>query len=243
MKVPTYHKYGLTKAGVDKSELRDRKISDILTHHLTIGIGIVLGILIYILNYSKVQPSNFIQAVMQVFLFASVGVICVGIPAVLFKFAEIFYFKYIRSKSKEKQNIEKYREEREEFDFWKIRKDYSFWRVLDGLSFEKEIINIFLHMGGVIKDELYTDEYPNDRVIEIEGGNVYISFNTGNEITETGYIQNIINLKEKKSCVSAKIFSQRGFSRKVWESGNENGIGLYDINGLIKMVREIKTIK
>jgi hypothetical protein len=91
MKVPTYHKYGLTKAGIEKSELRDRKISDILTHHLTIGIGVALGVLVYILNYSKVQPSTFIQAVMQIFLFASMGVFVLACCGV-FKVAEILYF-------------------------------------------------------------------------------------------------------------------------------------------------------
>ena len=240
MKVPTYHKYGLTKAKIKKSELRDKKISDILTHHLTIGIGVVLGILVYILNYSEVQPSTFIQAVMQVFLFASMGVICVGVPAVLFKLAEMFYFKYISQKTKEKQNIKKYYEDREEFDFWKIRTDFSFWRVLDGFSFEKEVMNIFMHMGYEIDKDAFSEENPNDRIVAHEDKNYYVSFNTGKEILEINVLENLLELKDKKGCQQLKVFSQKGFGKKAKDYGKEKNIELFDINGLVKIVRSIR---
>jgi len=241
MKVPTFHKYGLTKARIEKSEIRDRKISDILTHHLTIGIGVAFGILIYILNYNAVQPSTIIQAVMQVFLFASMGVICVGVPAVLFKLAEMFYFKYISQKSEEKQSIKKYYEERDEYDFWKIRTDYSFWRVLDGLSFEKEVINIYMHMGYEVNEDETTEENPYDRVLVKDEINCYVSFNTGKEIFETSVIDDLIGLKKVKTCNELKIFSQKGFNKKVSDYTKEKNVDLYDINGLIKLVRTVKS--
>src|SRR4030095_14096326 len=152
MKVPTYHKFGLKKSQVTKSDSRDKKISDILTHHLTILIGSALGIAVYIIYYNKVNPSTFIQVVMQFFLFASMGVLCVGIPAVLFKLIEMFYFKQIKEKTASHKSMQEYRQQRDEFDVWKIRKDYSFWSTLDGLSFEKEILNIYMHLGYSIKE-------------------------------------------------------------------------------------------
>jgi len=243
LKVPTYHKYGLTKAGVKRSELRDRKISDILTHHLTIGIGSALGVLVYILNYSRVQPSNVIQAVMQVFLFASMGVLCVGVPAVLFKLAEMFYFKYISPRSVEKQNIKKYHEDRHEYDFWKIRMDYSFWRVLDGLSFEREVINIYMHMGYSITDEEFSEENPYDRILSSENKRYYISFNTSKEMTGFAELNELMKRKSIKNCDTLMVFSQAGFNKKASEFAKENNIELFDINGLIKLVKTIKLEK
>jgi len=242
MKVPTFQKYGLTKAGVEKSELRDKKISDILTHHLTIGIGIVFGVLIYILNYSKVHPSTFIQIIMQVFLFASMGVLCVGIPAVLFKFAEMFYFKYFRSKTLEKQNIQKYYEEKEEFDFWKIRKDYSFWKVLDGLSFEREIMNVYSYLDYTINDDTMSIETANDKVLTKENERTYISFETGKEITDTGKIDKLVELKKQNNCENVILFTQPGINRKIIDYAKENNVQVNDINGIIKIVKTVPVI-
>jgi hypothetical protein len=243
LKVPTYHKYGLTKARVDKSELRDRKISDILTHHLTIGIGIVLGILVYILNYSAVQPSTVIQAVMQVFLFASMGVICVGIPAVLFKLAEMLYFKYISPRSEEKQSIKKYQEDRHQYDFWKIRQDYSFWRVLDGLSFEREIMNIYMHLGYSMAEDEFDNELPYDRILTSGDKRSYVSFNTSKEISEAAAIELLLKKKSEKNCDSLWVFSQKGLGKKASDYAKRNNVELYDINGLIRIVKTIKLEK
>jgi len=241
MKVPTYHKFGLTKARVQQSEIRDKKISDILTHHLTIGIGIGFGLVIYVFYYTRVKPSTLLQFVMQIFLFASMGIICVGIPAVLFKLGEMFYFKHIKEKTEEHKTIVKYNEERDEFDFWKIRKDYSFWRILDGLSFEKEVMNTLMHIGYEIKDDLYSDNNPNDRILFKDGNYFYLSFNTKSiEISETDIVDKLLRLKDEIKCEELLIFSQKGYSKKIFDYTNGKPIKLYDINGIIKVVRTIK---
>jgi len=239
LKVPTFQKYGLTKAGVKKSELRDKKISEILTHNLTIGIGVVIGVLIYILYYSVIRPSSFIQIMMQIFLFASMGVLCVGIPAVIFKFAEMFYFKYLSSRTEEKQNIKKYYEEREDFDFWKIRKDYSFWKVLDGLSFEREIMNIYSYLGYTMKDYELSEISSNDRVLSKENYSVYIAFETSKEITNTDRIDNLLELKESNNCDEVIMFAQPGFNKKVFDTAKVRKVQFNDINGIIKLVKTI----
>lgn len=243
MKVPTYHKFGLTKSEVEQSESRDKKISDILTHHLTITIGLALGVLVYIIYYNEVKPSTFIQIVMQVFLFASMGVLCVGIPAVLFKLAEMFYFKHIKGNTAKHKTMQKYHRERDEFDFWKIRKDYSFWKILDGLSFEKEIMNIYMHMGYGIQEEMNSDEDLNDRIIFKDDKFSYLFFNTkAAEIAETELIHKLLLKAEENKCEELMVFSQRGFNKKVPEYSRDKKVNLFDINGIIKIVRTV-TIK
>lgn len=241
MKVPTYHKFGLTKAQIEKSESRDKKISDILTHHLTVGIGIAFGLVIYVIYFNKVRPDTFIQIVMQVSLFASLGVICVGVPAVLFKLAEMFYFKKIKHKTVEHKTIMAYREERDEFDFWKLRKDYSFWKYLDGLSFEKEIMNIYMHLGYELKDDMFSEENPNDRIIHNEEKNYYLSFNTlHKEISETSKIDELVNRMQEHNCDELLVFSQQGFNKKVVTYSADKPLILFDINGLVKLARTVK---
>lgn len=240
MKVPTYHKFGLTKTQLKQVETRDKKISDILTHHLTIAIGIALGIAVYIIYYRQVQPETFIQVIMQVFLFASMGVLCVGIPAVLFKLAEIYYFKS-KEKTDEHKIIKTYNEERDEFDFWKIRKDYSFWRLLDGLSFEKEIMNIFMHLGYELKDDLFDEDNPNDRIIHKNNRNYYLHFNTKiSEISEVKFIENLLEKMTQHICHELLVFSQKGFSKKVTDHFKDENIKLHDINGITRLIRTIK---
>ncbi|MCI0449447.1 MAG: hypothetical protein L0Y79_06640 [Chlorobi bacterium] len=241
MKVPTYHKFGLTKARMRQSEIRDKKISDILTHHLTIGIGVAFGLVIYVFYYMQVKPATLLQFVMQVFLFASLGIICVGVPAVLFKLGEMFYFKHIKEKTKEHKTITKYNEERDQYDFWRIRKDYSFWRILDGLSFEKEVMNILMHLGYEVKDDLYSDDNPNDRILSKDGSNFYLSFNTkSTEVKEIEFIDSLTKRQIEKNCNELLIFSQKGFNKKITDNLKSDNVKLYDINGIIKVVRTIK---
>ncbi len=240
MKVPTFQKFGITKARLRTIETRDKKISDILTHHLTIGIGIAFGLVVYILYFNKVQPDNFIQIVTQVFIFASLGIICVGVPAVLFKLAEMFYIKQ-RSKTDEHKVITKYNEERDNFDFWKIRKDYSFWNMMDGLSYEKEVMNIYLHLGYEDKAELNDEEFDQDRVLGFEDKLYYFTFHTKiTEFKDSAEIDKLLVRKDKNNCDFLNIYSPKGFHKSINEFIKDKPINLFDINGIIKVVRTIK---
>lgn len=240
MKVPTYHKFGLTKTQLKEVETKDKKISDILTHHLTIGIGLALGAVVYIIYYNEVQPSTFIQVVMQIFLFASMGVLCVGIPAVLFKVAEMYYFKR-KENTEEHKTIKAYQEERDEFDFWKLRKDYSFWNILDGFSFEKEVMNIYMHLGYELKEDMFSEENPNARIIHKDEKNYYLYFNTKHkEISETSFVDNLIKKMDEHDCSELMVFSQKGFAKKVLTAFKDTNAKLYDIAGIVKVVKTIK---
>ncbi|GEM_PF-1404410 len=240
MKVPTFQKFGLTKAQLKVIETKDKKISDILTHHLTIGIGIAFGLVVYVIYFTKVQPDNFIQIITQVFIFASLGIICVGVPALLFKLAEMFYFKQ-KSKTPESRNISKYNEERDNYEFWKIRKDYSFWNMMDGLSFEKEVMNIYLHLGYEDKGELSEENRDQDRILSYDGKLHYFTFHTKiTEFKESEEIDKLLVRKEKSGCDTLNIFSQRGFHKSLNGFINNKPVNLFDINGIIKVVRTIK---
>jgi hypothetical protein len=240
LKVPTYHKFGLTKAQLQIADSRDKKISDILTHHLTIGIGLAFGLVLYILYFDKVRPDNFIQIVMQIFLFGSIGIICVGIPALLFKLAEMFYFKQ-KSKTAEHQTITKYNEERDIYDFWKLRKDYSFWNMMDGLSFEKEVMSLYLHLGYEDREDMAKEELPDDRILKNGDKNYYFSFHT--KITEfkvTEDIDKLLARKEENKCDFLNLYSVKGFHKKIIEYVKDKPVNLFDINGIIKVVRTVK---
>lgn len=241
MKVPTFHKFGLTKARITQSENRDKKISDILTHHLTIAIGLSLGAAVYIIYYNEVKPSTFIQIVMQVFLFASMGVLCVGIPAVLFKLAEMFYFRHIKTRHDDHKSITKYNAERDEFDFWKIRKDYSFWKILSGLSFEKEVMSLYMHLGYEVMEDMFSESDPDDVILKFDEKLHYFSFHTKMaELSDTEHIDSLLKIISEKSCEEMSIFSQKGFTKQFIEYSKGKPINLFDINGIIKVVRTVK---
>ncbi len=239
MKVPTYHKFGLTKAQLASVETRDKKISDILTHHLTIGIGLAFGLVLYVLYFNKVRPESFIQIVVQIFLFGSIGIICVGVPALIFKLAEMFYLKQ-REKTDEHKIIKKYNEERDTYDFWKIRKDFGFWNMMDGLSFEKEVMSLYLHLGYEDKKEMATEELPDDRILKFEDKLYYFSFYTKIiEFKDTAEIDKLLQRKEENKCDFLNLYSAKGFNKKVAEYVKDKPVNLFDINGIIKVVRTI----
>lgn len=240
MKVPTFQKYGITKAQLRSAESRDKKISDILTHHLTIGIGIAFGMVVYVLYFNKVQPDNFIQIVTQVFIFASLGIICIGVPALLFKLAEMYYIKQ-RSKTDEHKVFTKYNEERDNYEFWKIRKDFSFWNIMDGLSFEKEVMNIYLHLGYEDKAELTDENFEQDRILSFGDKLYYFTFHTKiTEFKETSEIDKLFERKNKSNCDFLNIYSAKGFHKSINEFIKDKPVNLFDINGIIKVVRTIK---
>jgi hypothetical protein len=239
VKVPTYQKFGLTKSQLAGIESRDKKISAILTHHLTIGVGLAFGLILYVLYFNKVRPDSFIQIVVQIFLFGSMGILCVGIPALLFKLAEMYYFKQ-KEKTVEHQTIVKYNEERDNYDFWKIRKDYGFWNMLDGLSFEKEVMSLYLHLGYIDKEDMASEDLPDDRILKFENKLFYFSFYTKiTEFKETTEIDKLLSRKEENKCDFLNLYSVKGFHKKIIEYVKDKPVNLFDINGIIKVVRTI----
>ena len=101
-----------------------------------------------------------------------------------------------------------------------------------------------MHLGYELKDDMFSAENPNDRIIHKEDKNYYISFNTLNkEINETRVIDDLIEMMKNNNCEELLIFSQKGFSKKVLTYADENKAYLFDINGIIKLARTVNIKK
>ncbi len=158
----------------------------------------------------------------------------------LFKLAEMFYMKQ-RSKTSEHQTITKYTEERENYDFWKIRKDYGFWNMMDGLSCEKEVMSLYLHLGYEDHEDMAKEEFPNDRVLKFEDKFYYFSFYTKiTEFKDSQEIDKLLLRSEENKCDFLNLYSTRGFGKKLREYVTGKPVNLFDINGIIKVVRTVK---
>jgi hypothetical protein len=175
----------------------------------------------------------------QFFLFGTIGIVCVGIPMVFFIFAERVYFRFQKKKNAKYQSIIKFKDDRENFDFWKIRKDEGFWRMLDGLSIEKEIINIFMHSGYELLEEFETPEGEYDHVLSKEGSKIYIDFRTDKKVDDTAYLEKLLNNKERSGSEKLLVFSKLGFSSGVIEFAAGKSIELLTIKDIIKLTKEI----
>src|SRR5512141_2271487 len=121
MKVPTYQKYGITKSQLEQFEEKNRKISNLLTHRIPIGLGLFLGAGFYALNYSKFSPSGFLQAAGQIFLFCTIGLVCIAFPLMFFKGVDNFYYKYLKHTNETYRQILKYKKDKEDYEYWHIR--------------------------------------------------------------------------------------------------------------------------
>jgi len=154
MKVPTYRKYGLSKKKFDNIKFRNSRISFLLTHEIPLALGVILGIAFWIISYKKLNPSGFLETAGQIFLFGTMGIVCVGIPMLIFKGIEKLYYVYLGNSSEIYKGTLKYEADRERFDYWKIRRDESYWKLIDGLSFEYEVLNVFSRLGYELKSEI-----------------------------------------------------------------------------------------
>ena len=240
MKVPTYSKYGLKKFEIEEADEHDRKVTHLLTHTLPLLAGGALGILVFFIYFFKSGQATVFQVFYQAFLFGTIGIVCVGIPMAFFVIAERLYFHY-RSKNNSKyRTIQDYKDDRDSYDFWKIRMDESFWRMLDGLSIEKEVINIFMHKGYALKNEFETEDGEHDHLLEKDGKLMYLDFKTDRVIESIEYINTLIANKAKSGADTLVIFSKFGFAKKVKEMAIDKSVEMLTFKDLIKSVKEVE---
>ncbi len=240
MKVPTYSKFGIKKSEVEKSDSRDRKVSYALNHTLPLYVGIALGLLVYIAYFTKINPSGFLQIITQIFLFATVGVICVGVPVIIFKLTERFYYKFLNTSSDQYQAIKEYKIDREEYDFWKIRQDAAFWNHLDGLSIEKEVMNLFMYQGYEMRNELFDERIIYDHIISKDGKNFYVSFKTIKIFDNTKDAQVLLERMSKSNCVQLFIIATKGVTKNAAEYSLGKPVLFLTLKEIIAMVRDVK---
>ncbi len=228
MKVPTYNKFGLSKREFENVSYRTRRISNLLTHDIPLILGIVIGMALWIYTYKRLNPSGFLETTSQIFIFGTIGLVCVGIPMLLFKAAERLYFAYIKRNSESYKGAEKYEDAREKYNYWKIRRDESYWKLLDGLSFENETLALLKKTGYTYK----TDELDGTGIVSKDGEDFHIIFKTGMDQPKISEI-NLTN--EKFIIVSTKPF-EADFIKQV----KNYSVKLISIKELTAMVRTIK---
>jgi hypothetical protein len=239
MKVPTYQKYGLKKSQVEKSDSRDMQVSIMLSHTLPLYLGIGLGILVYIFYYTKTHPTGFLQIITQVFLFATIGVMCVGVPVIIFKLAERFYYNFLSKHSDKYITIQDYKNSREGFEFWKLRQDASFWRYLDGLSVENEVINLYVYQGYEVKHGVVNDaEY--DHVLSRDGKDYYFAFRTNRIFDDTKDIDRLLAETERTGCEELIIIASKGISKRAAGYLEDKPAKYLTTKEIIALIRTIK---
>lgn len=233
MKVPTYKKYGLSKREFDDINSRSRKVSNLLTHDIPLFLGIAFGIALWIFTYRKLNPSGFLGTTSQIFVFGTIGLICVGIPMLIFKGAEKLYYSYMKRNSRGFQNAARYEEDREKYDYWRIRRDESYWKLLDGLSFEKETLVVLKKAGYVLKSQFHEGKLKGSSIISKDGEDFILLFRTGQQQTE---IPDKIGKTEKAIIVSSKTFSPE-FIKKA-KNYNVRLISIKELTDLVRTIKE-----
>jgi hypothetical protein len=224
---------------VENSDERDRKVTQLLTHTLPLIIGGILGIVVFFVYFFKSGQTSVFRLIYQVFLFGTIGTMCVGIPMAFFVLAERVYYYYLSNKNEKYRTIQKYKVDRDDYEFWKIRKDENFWRTLDGLSVEKEVLNVYMHKGYELKTEFETAEGERDHVLADKDDLVYIDFRTDTKIEDTEYLDALLENKQKAGANRLLIYSKLGFSKDVREFAGKNNIELLMMKDIIKLINEI----
>lgn len=239
MKVPTYSKYGLRKFEVEKSDERDRKVSKLLTHTLPLMSGGVLGVIVFLVYFFKSGSTTAFQFFYQIFLFGTIGIICVGIPMAFFVFTEKVYYWYMGKRDSKYQAVQQFKSDRSDFDFWKIRKDTSFWQSIDGLSIEKEVLNIYMYLGYELKSEFETSSGERDHVITKDDVKLYLEFKTDAAKVDEIYLSEQLRKSAALGADKLVVFSKPGFTKPAVELASANKIEILTISDVIKKIYEI----
>ncbi len=239
MKVPTYKKYGISKKEFDNIKFRSSRISFLLTHEIPLAIGVVLGIIFWIISYKKLNPTGFLETAGQIFLFGTMGIVCVGIPMLIFKGIEKLYYAYLGRSSDSYKGTLKYEADREKFGYWKIRRDESYWKLLDGLSFENEVINVFSKMGYKMKSEIPAGTAGKKYILGNKDEDILLMCKTGKGITD---FKKYINDSEINNNRFSKtlIVSPDNFTAEFVNEAKEKSVKLISIKELVDFVRTIK---
>lgn len=237
MKVPTFQKYGITKSQLDKFDEKNRRISHLLTHKIPIAAGIVLGTIFYILNISKFAPTNIFQVVYQLFIFISIGILCVGIPMILFKLVENYYYRHIERNNETYKNILKYKKDKEDFEYWRIRSDERFWKLIDGYTFEREVVSIYKKLGYDLKSDVAVDGDTPEFVFAKNNKNILMKFITNRILESPDDVDKIV--KDAKSEYNKiKIVASKGYKPELTAKIDKN-IELLNTKDIITMLKSL----
>lgn len=246
MKVPTYQKYGITKKEFENTKSKNSRISFLLTHEIPLVLGIIVGVVFWFISYRKLNPSGFFETAWQIFIFGTMGMMCIGIPMLIFKGLEKLYYMYLRSRSQQYNSILKYESDREKFDFWKIRRDESYWKLLDGSSFENEVLSVFSKLGYEFESEhteipsFQEDGISKRKFILHNNDEKYLlicrTSRNGNDFHEYAKIINENNIGADKII----IVSPYDFPNEFVNQTSQKPVKLMPLKELVELVKTIK---
>lgn len=241
MKVPTYTKYGLKKARVEKREERKRKYSHLLTHSIPFVLGAAGGVVVYFIIHKDSYPATFIEFIGRIFIFATSGVFCIGILMLFFKLVENFYNSMEIKRSEEARRIQKYRGDREEYEYRKIRTEESFWKLMDGLSVENEMLNVFRQYGFLVtpvKESLGNRK--SDYFLTNSQRNIYFRCNTSKFADNGAYIEEILNILNDSVASEAILFSSVPFKGEHIKKSHGKSLQLMTVKDVTELVKNMK---
>ena len=239
MKVPTYKKYGLTKRKYDRVNEKDRKVSHLIAHDIPFVLGIAVGIALWIYTYKRLNPSGVLETVSQIFLFGTIGLICVGIPMLIFKSVEKLYRYYMRRNSSEYIGAKLYEDDRETYSKWKIRRDENYWRLLDGLSFEKEMLKVFSKTDYEVKSEIRGYNSVGVYSISKDSEEMMLLCWTGKSQLEFPFVETILN-ENRNKFTEAILVSSGSFSAEFVNKSREYPLKLMSLKELVELARTIQ---
>ena len=239
MKVPTYRKYGLSKRKFDRVNDRSRRISDLLSHDIPLVLGIAVGIALWIYTYKRLNPSGVLETASQIFLFGTIGLICVGIPMLIFRSVEKLYHYYMRRNSQEYIGAKMYEDDRETYSRWKIRRDENYWRLLDGLSFEKEMLGVFSKTGYEVNSEIRGDNSIGVYSLSRNGEKLILLCWTGKSNLEFPSVETILN-ENRNKFTEAILVSSGSFSSEFVNKSREYPLKLITLKDLVELARTIQ---
>lgn len=211
----------------------------LLTHEIPLALGVILGIVFWIIRYNEMNPTGFLETAGQIFLFGTMGVVCVGIPMLIFKGIEKLYYVYMGRSSDIYKETLKYEADREKYNYWKIRRDESYWKLLDGLSFEFEVLNVFSQIGYKLVSE----------ISESNTGKKFVLGNDKNEYTllcktrkgDTDFEEYMKTSDiHNNGFINIIIVSPDNFSNEFISMAREKPIKLISVKELVELVRTIK---
>lgn len=239
MKVPTFRKFGFKKSEMESMERKNLTISQLLGHELPLGIGAVIGLIIYAINFKTMNPTGVMEIVGQLFIFGSVGLIAVGIPMVAFHYINKWYYKYLEKHNPQYQQIQKFKAARVDFDHWKLRTDENFWKHLDGMSVEMELRKLYGKLGYTIHEAVKISNSRDDSIMVMENEEIYLRCLTQKVITLND-IKDFHFIFTKSYIPKGILFSLHGFPKELLEKRWEN-ITFMNVRDVTTLSRNLTT--
>ncbi len=239
MKVPTFQKYGIKKSEVINKEIRETKISHLLTHSIPLTFGVCAGVVIYFIYYYQMGEVNVLNIIGNVFLFGSMGLLCVGIPMAILKLVERIWINFINPSTGKNPTITEYQTNRDDYEYWKVRMTEVYWRCLDGLSFENEVLALF-KMEDYDVDEKFNNQLAFYFVMKKNDDKIFLAFKTNIHPIDDKFTHYIDKLSKHYNPLRTIIISNKQSSEDVKQFLNGSGTEFYSFREIAQYVRTLK---